>query len=211
MRKHLLYIGVVVAAVVLMALPLFRFELRKGHDIDFYPTRMVEFHFLLQQRVWFPTWGPHLSFGHGTPFYTFSPPMPYYTYSLFAGLGAGIVASMELTCVAVLLVGALGMYLLMLDKVGRIGATFSAVAYVTGPYLLLDLYVRAALGEFTAFASIPFVFWSIGRCAGKDWRVRHFVLGAVSVAALMLSHNFISFITLPAAGVYSGSRKSFLK
>lgn len=67
--------------------------------------------------------------------------------------------------------------------------------------MLETLYVRQALADFTAFASIPFAFWGLYRYA-RSGRYRFLLAGALAVALLLLSSNTIALIAVPALLVW---------
>jgi 4-amino-4-deoxy-L-arabinose transferase-like glycosyltransferase len=202
MGAHAPYLAVVLAAAVLMSLPLFQFRLPSGHDALEYPPRLAEFCSLLAKGNWFPTWAPDLNSGYGTPLFSFNAPLFYYLAALYHGIGADLVVSIDLAAFAIMLLAGCGMYLLASGLVGRHGACLAAVAYLTAPYLLCDLYVRMALAEFTAFAFMPFAFWALRRVACGEIRLLHLLTGALALAAICLSHNVAALIIFPAALAY---------
>ena len=194
---HLPYLGGVAIMALLAGLPLFQFKVMSGHDALEYLPRAVEFTQGLAAGQVFPRWVPDLSAGYGQPFFNFNPPLFYYISAFFHTLGFNFVASQNLACFALLLLAGLGMYLLAGEIFGPRGGLVSAVAYLFAPYLLVTLYVRHALADFSAFAFIPLAFWGLYRFA-KGGRYPFILVGAVSLALLLLSSNTVSVITFPA-------------
>ena len=88
------------------------------------------------------------------------------------------------------------MYLLGGLYCGRAGAWVAATAYVYAPYFHVDLYVRHALAEFTAFPFYPLALYGFGRHA-RDGDRRYLVLGSVGYAAVLLSHNAAALMFSP--------------
>ena len=144
-----------------------------GHDSLEYLPRTVEFYTGLQGGQWFPRWAPDLSAGYGQPFFSFNPPLHYYASALFHFLGFSFVSAQNLasaascwpwrrwacTCFAGTLIA------------GRRGGLVAATAYLTAPYLLVALFVRHALADFTAFAFLPWALWGVAQFAsGRDGR-----------------------------------------
>ncbi len=197
LAPHLPYLGGVALVALLAGLPLFQFKIMSGHDALEYLPRAVEFYQGLAAGQVFPRWAPDLSAGYGQPFFNFNPPLFYYLAAFFRALGFSFVASQNLACFSLLLLSGLGMYLLAGEAFGPRGGLVSAVAYLFAPYLLVTLYVRHALADFSAFPFIPLSFWALYRFAQRG-RYPFLLIGSLSLALLFLSSNPISLITCPA-------------
>ena len=71
-------------------------------------------------------------------------------------------------------------------------ALLSAILYITVPYKLMDIYVRFAIGEFTAFLFIPFLFMGLYNLLKQDGSKHYFVtIGAVRLIAFTYNYNSI--------------------
>jgi len=196
LSAHLPYLGGLALLTLLAGLPLFQFKIMSGHDALGYLPRAIEFYRGLNAGQLFPRWAPDLSGGYGQPFFNFNPPLFYYLSAFFHVLGFSFVAAQNLAIFVLLLLAALGMYFLAGEVFGRQGGLVSAVAYLFAPYLQATLYVRHALADFAAFAFIPLAFWGLYRFA-KGRHYRFLVVGALSVALLLLSSNPVALITFP--------------
>ncbi len=214
---HLPYLGVLFGFTLLVGLPLFQFKVMSGHDALEYLPRVVEFFDALKNGQLLPRWAPDLSGGYGQPLFIFNPPMFYYLSSLLHALGYGLIASENLASFALLGLAGLGMYLLAAEFFGPRGALVAAVAYLFAPYVLLNLYVRHALADFTALAFLPWAFWGLERfIRGKG--LIYGLIGPISIALLILSSNPIALISFPFLILFmillayiDRSRKSFLR
>jgi len=193
---HLPYLGGLALMALLAGLPLFQFKIMSGHDALVYLPRAVEFYEGLKAGQLFPRWAPDLSAGYGQPLF-FNPPLFYYLSAFFHVLGFSFVAAQNLACFVLLLLAGLGMYLLAGEVFGQRGGLVSAVAYLFAPYLLVTLYVRHALADFSAFAFVPLLFWGLYRFA-TGGRYPFILIGAPSLALLLFSSNSVSLITFPA-------------
>ncbi len=196
-RHHLPYLGGLLLLTLLAGLPLFQFKIMSGHDAHEYLPRTIEFYQGLSAGQLFPRWAPDLNAGYGEPFFNFNPPLFYYLSAIFHVLGLSLVAAQSLAILALLLLAGLGMYLLVEDIYGSRAGLVSATAYLFSPYLLVALYVRHALADFSAFAFIPTAFWGLTRFA-ESGRYRFLLIGALSVALLLLSSNPVAIMTLSA-------------
>lgn len=194
---HLPYLGGVALVALLAGLSCLQLKLMSGHDALEYLPRNVEFYRALEAGQFYPRWAPDLSGGYGEPFFSFNPPVIYYLSALFHAIGSSMVAAANWAILTCLLIGAVGMYLLAGEFFGRRGGLVSAAAYVFAPYLLVTLYVRSALADFSAFAFIPLALWGL-YCHVRDGRTVHLYAGAMSAALLLLSSNPVSLITFPA-------------
>jgi hypothetical protein len=200
---HLPYLGGLALLTLLAGLSLFQFQIMSGHDALEYLPRATEFYEGLRAGQLFPRWAPDLSAGYGQPFFSFNPPLFYYLAALFHALGFSFVAAQNLALLALMCAAGLGMYLLATEFFGPRGGLVAAVAYLFAPYLLVTLYVRHALADFAAFATIPWAFWGLYRFA-RDRRPLALSIGAVSQALLLLSSNPVALITFPALLLFLG-------
>jgi hypothetical protein len=197
LRRHLPYLGGLALLTLLAGLPLLQFQIMGGHDALEYLPRAAEFYEGLRAGQWFPRWAPDLSGGYGQPFFSFNPPLFYYASAFFHVLGFSFVAAQNLALLALLGLGGLGMYLLAAGFFGPRGGLVAAVAYLFAPYLLVTLYVRHALADFSAMAFLPWAFWGLYRFA-REGRPLALLIGAVSLALLLLSSNPVALIAFPA-------------
>ena len=194
---HLPYLAVLGLATLLAGIPLFQFELMTGHDFLAYLPRSFEFYQGLNSGQVFPRWSADFAFGYGEPTFNFSPPVVYYLTAFFHVIGFSFLSAENLAAFAILVLSGLGMYLLAGQAFGPRGGLVAAVAYLFAPYLLVSLYVRHALADFSAFAFIPFAFWGLYRytAVGGYWRL---LISALSTALLVLSSTSVALITFPA-------------
>lgn len=191
------YVGGVLAAALIVGLPLLRLQWMSGHDTLAYMPRYVEFFQSLAAGTWVPRWAPDLAFGHGEPTFNFNPPLVYYLTSAFHALGFDFVAAGDLAMFALLPLAGIGMYLLAGQFFGRRGGLVSAVAYLFAPYLLSRLYVSHALADFSAFAFMPFALWGLYRYA-TEGRYPFLVIGSLAGATILLGSSMAAFMTFPA-------------
>jgi hypothetical protein len=197
LRPHLPYLALLGLFTLLAGLSLLQLQIMDGHDALIYLPRATEFYQGLQAGQVLPRWAPDLSNGYGQPHFNFRPPLFYYVSALFHALGWSFVAAQNLALLALLGAAGLGMYLLAAEFYGPRGGLVAAVAYLFAPYLMVNLYVRHALDDFTAMAVIPWAFWGLYRFArGGD--PRSLMVGVVSLALLLLSSNPVALVTFPA-------------
>ena len=197
LKPHLFYLAVLGLITLLAGSPLFQFKIFFGHDSLAYLPRSIEFYEGLRYGTVFPRWAPDFAYGYGQPTVNFNPPVVYYLTAFFHVIGFSFLGAQNVALFAILVLAGLGMYLLAGQVFGPRGGLVSSVAYLFAPYLLVNLYVRYALADFSAFAFIPFAFWGLYRytTAGGYWRL---FIGALATALLVLSSSSVSLITFPA-------------
>jgi hypothetical protein len=133
-----------------MCVPLLNTGESSGHDGYFYVPRLVEFHENIRAGNLLPRWAPDLENGQGQPLFIFTPPMIHYLAELWYLLGAGLAKAFDFAALSIILVSGCSMFLLCRLLFGTSGGLLGAAAYLYGPYMHVDLYVRRALAEFSA-------------------------------------------------------------
>src|SRR5680860_1739012 len=94
-------------------------------------------------------------------------------------------------------------------------ALIGAFWYMYAPYRFVDLYVRGAIGESFAFIWMPLLLFFLYRLNKKN-SFNYVILGGLSLAFLILSHNAISLMFLPFIIFYifylysTNKKKNFL-
>ena len=197
------YLWLVVAFTLIAALPLagpdYFFD---AHDATNHVFFLTEFDAALRDGVWYPGWATDQALGYGYPTFVFYPPLPYYVAEGFHLLGADQVAAIKWTFGLATVAAGLAMYLYARYLGGRRRGFLAAVVYIYVPYHLVDIYVRAALGEYGAFVWMPLCLWAFHRLVEAP-SARRLGLAGLTYGGLWLTHNptGLSFTLLLAAYV----------
>lgn len=162
------------------------------HDGIFHLIRLREYASMLRQGAFPPRWAGDLDHGFGLPLFTFVYPLPYLLGSPLVLLGLSAKWVIKLLFVGLYLFGTLGVYL-SFAKNNKVIALLSALFFASTPYLLVNIFVRGALGEFMAICLIPWVYLTYKDIVSRGFRWYH----PLAYALLFLSHNFLSFLFLP--------------
>jgi hypothetical protein len=195
------YLWLVVIFSLFAALPLtgpdYFFD---AHDATNHVFFLTEFDAALRDGVWYPGWATDQALGYGYPTFVFYPPLPYYVAEGFHLLGADQVAAIKWTFGLATVAAGLAMYLYVRHLAGRRRGFLAAAVYVYIPYHLVDLYVRAALGEYGAFVWMPLCLWAFHRLVEAP-SARRLGLASLAYGGLWLTHNptGLSFTPLLAA------------
>jgi len=187
-----------------LTLPSFAALVRPGyfpmHD-DLQSMRQYQLDLCFKDGQFPCRWVPHLGYGYGYPLFNYYPPLPYLIGQPFRWLGLQYIDVVKAVGIVGFITTAGFMYLLGRQFWGRAGGFISAAFYTYAPYHSVDYYVRAAVNEFWAMAFYPAVFWTTYRLIA-DRRPSWLVAVALSVAAVMLSHNPMLMIFAPVLVVW---------
>lgn len=208
LKKYAPYI-IIVLLVLPTVFPLAQPGLFTMHD-DEQIARLYDLNLSLQAFHIPPRIVPNLGFGYGYPFFNFYPPFAYYVGELFHIVGFGYIASTKLMLVSGFVLSALCMYIFARLFFGRLGGITAAVAYTYSYYHAIDVYVRGAFAEFYSFVFIPLIFWAAYKLS-KKFTWPYVVIGALSIAGLVLSHNLIALMTMPFFLIWCMFALSFTK
>src|SRR5579859_2187170 len=156
----------------------------------------------LRQGILYPRWLPELVVGFGYPVFNFYGPATYYLAEGLHLLGLGFYQALMAAFVVMVVAGGYGMYLLAGATFGEQGrpwaALVAAVAYMYAPYMLLNVFIRGAIGEVGAQALLPWIFWSFNGLLRQPRPGRWVLPAALSLGALACTHN-ITLLFLPPA------------
>jgi len=141
----------------------------------------------------------NLNYGYGYPIFNFFYPGFFYLSEFFHLLGFGLQASVKISIFTLGLIGSVGIYLLSskFSKNSLISITVTTF-YIFAPYKIIDLYKRGSFGEIFVFAFVPFITLGIiGYLQNK--RKLSFVSSVVASVMVIIGHNTLALILLPAA------------
>jgi len=175
---------------------LFRPGLPLTHDGQDQVARTANFYQSLSEGNIIPRWAANLNWGYGHPVLMFLYPLPSNIASFFHFLNLSLVDSTKIVFGLGLVLSGIFMYLWIGSLWGEEAGFISGLFYMFAPYRFVNLYVRGAIGENLAFVWLPLVCYFALKLSRKlNWR--YVIGGSLSLAALILSHNALSFMFLP--------------
>ncbi|MDP3988190.1 MAG: 6-pyruvoyl-tetrahydropterin synthase-related protein [Candidatus Levybacteria bacterium] len=186
---------------VLPILDLFHPGLPLTHDGQDHVARIANFYQNLKEGILIPRWAPNLNWGYGHPILMFLYPTSSYLASFFHFVGFSLVDSVKIVFGLTFVLSGVSMYLWAKNQFNNSVGFLVAVLYIFTPYRFVDLYVRGAIGEHTAFVFLPFVLYFLLKIS-KKYSSWHIVFGSLSFAGLILSHNAISLMFFPIIFLY---------
>jgi hypothetical protein len=185
-------------AVLPLAGPNYFFDAHEAPHTVFFLT---EFDAALRDGVWYPGWATDQALGYGYPTFVLIPPLSYYVAEGFHLLGATKVAAVKWTWALATMGAGLAMYAFARQILGRQRGLLAAVVYVYVPYHLADIYVRAALAEYSAFVWMPLVLLAFHRLV-EGITPRRVGLAGLAYGALWLTHNPTGLVFSPLLAAY---------
>lgn len=205
-RRSLLQAGKPFFLIVLLALPavwlLLRDQMFCTHDGQLHFYRLVALRHAIEQGLWFSRWTPGLVYGYGFPFFNFREIASYYVPEALFLLGLNIPLALNLVYAASLILSGWGTYLLARDIWrNELGGILAAAAYMYLPYQMLNIYARGNLPESMALGLLPLILWLFRKLVNAP-RAGTFAIAALSLAALLLTHNISSLLFMPLLASY---------
>lgn len=146
-----------------------------------------------------PRFVPDLSYGFGYPLFNFVYPLPFYIGELFHLIGFSLVDSIKLVFGLSIPLSMYFMYKFLKEFMSKELSLAGAVLYVYMPYRAVEIFVRGTVGEIVAFAIIPIVALAFTKLSSKKPSLKWIGITAISLAALVTSHNIMAYMFLPFA------------
>ena len=123
----------------------------------------------------------------GYPLFTFTYQLPFWIGEGFMSMGFSIPNAVKATFILTYILSGITMYVFTQERWGKLGGLMAAFLYLWAPYRFLSIFVRASLGEHTAFIFLPLLLWALSR----PTRVR-LTVGSISIFGLLLSHSMFA-------------------
>lgn len=188
------FVIVLVSLSFLITYPLFEPGYFLHHD-DLQVMRIFEMHRCFEDLQLPCRWVPDMGYGFGYPLFNFYSAFPYY---IGGGLSffLGYIGAAKVLFFIPLFFGYLFMYLLGKELFGRKVGFVVATIYAFAPYRALDSYVRGAIAESFALMLFPLILF-FGYRLTKNTTQINFTGAALSLAALLTTHNIMSLFFIP--------------
>ncbi len=191
---------VIVISVVSLAVPFTREGFPSGHDATAHITYTFLFDRALSQGQVPVRWVEWVRSGEGQPLFNFYPPGLYYLIEAVHVVVPWLSTALKSAVVLLWWCGALFTFA-WLRPLGGMPAGLAAVLFVLSPYVIVDVFVRAAYPELAAIACAPGLLWSIERLM-RSARLVDALLVACFVGAMLTCHLLSSLIFAPVGASY---------
>ncbi|MFH0943415.1 MAG: hypothetical protein V1810_04555 [Candidatus Beckwithbacteria bacterium] len=187
-----LLIGLILSVIVIW--PLFIPDFYQSHDGELHLARIAAYSQALKQGQFPVRWAANLNYNYGYPIFNFVYPLPYLLASGLNLLGFSVIVSLKTILGLSLVLSGIFMYLAVKIKLKNDWAGLAAATvYVLAPYRILNVYIRAALGETVAFIFAPLILLGY-------WK-KNFWLMILGMVGLILSHNALALVFLGFLGL----------
>ncbi len=144
----------------------------ESHDIGPHLQWLTHFSKHLAEGILYPRWLADTNYGYGSPDFVFYPPGVYYIGSLIKLTGIDIQKTVALLFLLASLLAGFSCYVYGRNKWGKKVSLLAALAYMTSPYLVLNIYQRSALPETFAVALFPLGLFLTDQAFGNPkWRI----------------------------------------
>jgi hypothetical protein len=168
------------------------------HDVYFIQQYGLSF----REGILWPRWSPDWTFGYGYPFFTVYAPLSTFVGVLFNQVvGLGYEASVKAVLALSIVGSGLAMYGFVRSWLGKWAGVVAAVAYMTVPYHLVNIFVRAAMAESFALALLPLALWGFRATVVRP-RLASVIGAGAAFAAIMWTSNLVALVFAPALAAY---------
>lgn len=175
-----------------------------SHDGALYLLRAFQLDALVQRGILWPRWSPGMVFGYGYPLFNFHPVLSMYPVVILHEVGLSLLHAWNLALGLGMLASGLFTYVWARSIVGQRGAFVAAIAFMFAPYQLYDVYWRGNVAESLSLPLLPAALWAALRVAQAQERSgRYIALGALTYAAILLTHPAASLIFTPLLLAYA--------
>jgi hypothetical protein len=193
-KEHFLFICLIILLSIPVIFPLTKPGFFVSDDGEWMIIRLSAFYEMLAAGQFPVRFLSRLNYGYGYPVANFLYPGFLYLGAILHFLGLSFVGAVKMIFALSVIGSGIFAYLFLAKLFDRPSAIVGSIFYVYAPYHLFDLYQRGSIGEMLALSILPFVLWQIER--------RSFVLISLGIASLVLSHNTLFLLFLPAIVFY---------
>ena len=191
-----LIIFFVLAASIFTLKHLFLPGFYTSHDGPHQIVRFYYFDRLLKEGQFPPRWVGGLKYGFGYPLFIFSYHLPWYIAEIFRTLNFSVITSVKLTFLAGYILSGITMYWFLRSLGSRLASFTGTFLYLYAPYRFSNIFVRASIGDATAFIFIPLIFLSAIRLSERKNIFFWIGFYALSLTGLLLSHAMVFFLVM---------------
>lgn len=191
----------VLAGMILLLWPMVQQGYPSTHSTQFNLSWAFQYQRQFFGGQFYPRWLEFSNFGFGNATFAFYPPLCMVATLPFRILGLEMPASLVASMGLALLVMGSGLYALLQTVAPRPLALILALMGMAGPYWLVDIYQRGAIGEVWAIALLPWIFWALVQVLCQPGLIGPIWALALSYGLLVLSHLpmllLLTLIVLP--------------
>ncbi len=201
-KKLIIYIVSLISVLLFLARAFFTNKMLITHDFETQILRTANYYLAIKQGQIPPRLAPNMNSGFGYPVFVFVYPLSHIVTTFLYMLGLSFELSMNVFMIIMILLAGLGMFTYSYIKSKSPLISFViGLYYVTTPYMLINLFIRGAVGEFVFLAIFPWVLllFEVPNLY-KKW---YFAGSAILIFSLLfMSHNLSLLVAVPILIVY---------
>jgi hypothetical protein len=190
-----LLILLLVCALAPIAIPFIGADFPQGHDATAHITNLYRFDRAFTQGQVPVRWVEGIRDGRGQPLFNFYQVGFYYFTELIHQLGVRLSVAIKAAPVLLWWLGAVFMYFL-LRPYGIVAAAAGTLSFALSPYLIVDVFVRAAYPEFAALVFSIATLWATDSFLRTGNRAS-LACVALALAMTLVCHLPATIIVLP--------------
>lgn len=184
-RSYLPYILLILVGLI-MLIPLLRTGFIVTDDGTWMIIRLSAFYQSFREGQFPVRFLGRLNYSYGYPVANFLYPGFLYIGSFIHVAGFSFVNTVKILLGGSLVTAGIFVYLWLRKFFKELPSLFGALSFITGPYLLFDLYTRGSVGELLALCMVALGLYSLE--AGYPW------LLSLAVTMLILGHNSLALL-----------------
>jgi len=194
-NHNLIEILILILLIFPLIFPLLKTGMFISDDGNWMIIRLSDFHRSLRDGQFPVRWAGRLNYQYGYPVFNFLYPGVYYLGEVFHLLGFNFVNSIKILFGISIFFSAIFSYVWLKTKFSKFPALIGSVIYAYFPYHVFDIYNRGSLGEAIAISLLPLLLLSLEK--------KNLLIGSISFALLITSHNILSILFFPFLVFYS--------
>ncbi len=192
-KANLLFIFLILGIAILYLIPLISSGFIIGHDSQIVLAREAARIEAIKDGQFPVRWAQDLNYGYGNPSFIFFYPLSGYLLFFFHLLTIPLETAYEILLGTSFIFAPIAFYFWVKQFLNKQAAFIGAIFYGLSPYLFLDVYVRAHIGESLSFVLIPAVLYFLEKNF-KKITLTNILLGGISYALLIQTHVIMSFM-----------------
>ena len=180
-------LSIILLTSIILVLPIYFNGIPSSPDIPQQFQFAQTFYNSLSNGIFYPSWADLPNYGYGDVSVRFYPPFVYYILAFFRWTSGNWFDASCLTFVILFFISGIGAYKWSREWFSETASLVGALVYICLPYHVMQIYIGALFGEFTAAAILPFCFLYAARVCQKG-RLADICGLALSFALLILTH-----------------------
>jgi len=196
---------VILMAILLLNRGFLKTGIPNTHDGHSHLARIANYYLALRDGHFPVKWAPNLNYKFGYPVFQFHYQTPYFFAALFYKIGLSLEQSYKMVYLVFSLVAGLSTFWWLRQHLNKIPALMGSLIFISSPPFILQIFVRGAFGEFTAWCLMPLLFYVVNKFIKTEKQKSQtiwFVTAVIIIATIILSHIMLASFALGFVFIY---------